>query len=353
MERGTGGAGITLLLSAHKDRGRAVCPADDANGSIFRGCVAFPDGLITRGAVVHLHPAGGHGGGQGVSHFHKFPGPFHGRPHVGEVILRQPGRFQVFDRQHAGHTGDGVGKLHGLSGRCRELHRFGRLFPLGKGQRQAGNMGGSMFCCPGKAPLPEIPALFRVKPVVLHDVPRRLFTAANDLLFGAEGVIIFPGTAAVLHGFAVDGYTWQIVKRTKRETNDPTVSRMTVSARGEPATLAQIKKQLRKLEDVIEIFPLDDDHSVYRELVLIKVEADHSQRPDIVSIVNIFRAQIVDVAPNSLVVEVTGDHNKINGILTMLDTFNITEIVRTGIAGIGRGLDDFDMEKMKAKKNRG
>ena len=134
---------------------------------------------------------------------------------------------------------------------------------------------------------------------------------------------------------------------------DPTVSRMTVSARGEPATLAQIKKQLRKLEDVIEIFPLDDDHSVYRELVLIKVEADHSQRPDIVSIVNIFRAQIVDVAPNSLVVEVTGDQNKIHGILTMLDTFNITEIVRTGIAGIGRGLDDFDIEKMKAKKNRG
>ena len=59
-------------------------------------------------------------------------------------------------------------------------------------------------------------ALFRVKPVVLHDVPRGLFTAANDLLFGAEGVIIFPGTAAVLHGFAVDGCTWQIVKRTKR-----------------------------------------------------------------------------------------------------------------------------------------
>ena len=87
--------------------------------------------------------------------------------------------------------------------------------------------------------------------------------------------------------------------------------------------------------------------------MLIKVEADHSQRPDIVSIVNIFRAQIVDVAPNSLVVEVTGDQNKIHGILTMLDTFNITEIVRTGIAGIGRGLDDFDIEKMKAKKNRG
>ena len=51
---------------------------------------------------------------------------------------------------------------------------------------------------------------------MLHDVPRGLFTAANDLLFGAEGVIVFPGTAAVLHGFAVDGYTWQIVKRTKR-----------------------------------------------------------------------------------------------------------------------------------------
>ena len=109
-----------------------------------------------------------------------------------------------------------MGKLHDLSGRCRELHRFGRLFPLGKGQCQAGDVGRPMLCRPGKAPLPEIPALFRVEPVVLHDVPRGLFTAANDLLFGAEGVIIFPGTAAVLHGFAVDGYTWQIVKRTKR-----------------------------------------------------------------------------------------------------------------------------------------
>lgn len=167
--------------------------------------------------------------------------------------------------------------------------------------------------------------------------------------------ILVDNTAGVLSRvaglFSRRGYN--IDSLTVGETNDPTVSRMTVSARGEPATLAQIKKQLRKLEDVIEIFPLDDDHSVYRELVLIKVEADHSQRPDIVSIVNIFRAQIVDVAPNSLVVEVTGDQNKINGILTMLGTFNITEIVRTGIAGIGRGLDDFDIEKMKAKKNRG
>ena len=158
--------------------------------------------------------------------------------------------------------------------------------------------------------------------------------------------ILVDNTAGVLSRvaglFSRRGYN--IDSLTVGETNDPTVSRMTVSARGEPATLAQIKKQLRKL---------DDDHSVYRELVLIKVEADHSQRPDIVSIVNIFRAQIVDVAPNSLVVEVTGDQNKINGILTMLDTFNITEIVRTGIAGIGRGLDDFDIEKMKAKKNRG
>lgn len=167
--------------------------------------------------------------------------------------------------------------------------------------------------------------------------------------------ILVDNTAGVLSRvaglFSRRGYN--IDSLTVGETNDLAVSRMTVSARGEPATLAQIKKQLRKLEDVIEIFPLEDDHSVYRELVLIKVEADHSQRPDIVSIVNIFRAQIVDVAPNSLVVEVTGDQNKINGILTMLDTFNITEIVRTGIAGIGRGLDDFDIEKMKAKKNRG
>ncbi len=151
--------------------------------------------------------------------------------------------------------------------------------------------------------------------------------------------------------FSRRGYN--IDSLTVGETNDPAISRMTVVAHGDEDILVQIEKQLRKLEDVIEIFTLEDTHSVYRELVLIKVEANATQRADIVSIVDIFRAQIVDVAPHSLVIEITGDQPKIDGLLAMLDSFNVTEIVRTGIAGISRGLDDFDIEKIKAKKNRG
>ena len=133
-------------------------------------------------------------------------------------------------------------------------------------------------------------------------------------------------------------------------TNDPRVSRITVVANGDEYVVEQIEKQLRKLEDVIEIFALPAETSVYRELVMIKVEANQDTRADIVSIVDIFRAKIVDVSPDSMVIEVTGTHSKINGLLAMLDGFNIVEIVRTGVAGIARGLNDFEINK---KENRG
>ena len=142
---------------------------------------------------------------------------------------------------------------------------------------------------------------------------------------------------------------YNIDSLTVGETNNPNISRMTVVTHGDHAILSQIQKQLRKLEDVIEIFPLDDEHSVYRELVLIKVEANADNRTDIVAIVNIFRAKIVDVSLDSMVIEVTGNSAKIDGILSMLDSFKITEIVRTGIAGISRGLVDFDINKIEAE----
>jgi len=131
---------------------------------------------------------------------------------------------------------------------------------------------------------------------------------------------------------------YNIDSLTVGETNNPEISRMTVVARGEEETLEQIEKQVRKLEDVIEIFKLSDGKSVYRELVLIKVECTNKERTDIVSIVDLFRASIVDVSPDSMVIEITGTQSKIDGLLAMLQSFNVTEIVRTGIAGIGRGL---------------
>ena len=138
--------------------------------------------------------------------------------------------------------------------------------------------------------------------------------------------------------FARRGYN--IDSLTVGPTSTEGVSRMTVVAQGDQQILEQIEKQLRKLEDVIEIFALPRVSSVYRELLMVKVEADQSTRADIVSIVDIFRAKIV---------EVTGDHSKINGLLAMLDGFNIVEIVRTGLAGISRGLSDFDIKKVENK----
>ena len=133
------------------------------------------------------------------------------------------------------------------------------------------------------------------------------------------------------------------------KTNEPNVSRMTVVAVGDELILNQIEKQLGKLVEVIEIFPLKPEESVYRELVLVKVEADEKQRSSLVSIADIFRARIIDVAPASLVIEVTGDQSKIDGLLAMLEGFNVVEMVRTGLSGIKRGLGEIEiggLEKM-------
>ncbi len=161
--------------------------------------------------------------------------------------------------------------------------------------------------------------------------------------------ILVDNTAGVLSRVAglFSRRNYNIDSLTVGETNDPKISRMTVVANGEPEQLAQIEKQVRKLEDVIEIFPLRDDNSVYRELVMIKVECSHKERVDIVSIVDIYRAKIVDVSPDSMVIEVTGTQSKIDGLLAMLSDFNVTEIVRTGIAGIGRGLRENDKKIAK------
>jgi len=158
------------------------------------------------------------------------------------------------------------------------------------------------------------------------------------LVHNSSGVLTRVSSLFARRGYNIDSLT-------VGPTNDPNISRMTVVAQGDQRILEQIEKQLRKLEDVIEIFALPRSSSVYRELVLVKVESDTSTRADIVSIVDIFRAKIVDVSPDSMVIEVTGDHGKVNGLLTMLDGFNIVEIVRTGMAGIARGLNDLNIKK--------
>ena len=121
------------------------------------------------------------------------------------------------------------------------------------------------------------------------------------------------------------------------QTNIKGMSRMTVVSTGDEQILTQIEKQLGKLVEVVEIEKLEPDDSVYRELVLIKVDANADQRTNINSIVDIFRAHIIDVSPTSLIIEVTGNTRKVNQLLTMLYGFNVTEIARTGLVEMHRG----------------
>ncbi len=120
-------------------------------------------------------------------------------------------------------------------------------------------------------------------------------------------------------------------------TEDPKFSRMTVAVSGDDKILTQIKNQLNKLEDVVEVSELKDGESVCRELVLVKVKADMDQRQQLISVANVYRANIVDVSPNSLMIEITGNINKVQAFINLLDGFEIEQLVRTGLTGLTRG----------------
>ncbi|AGF96095.1 acetolactate synthase small subunit [Methanosarcina mazei] len=120
-------------------------------------------------------------------------------------------------------------------------------------------------------------------------------------------------------------------------TEDPDISRITIVVHGDDHVLEQVTKQLNKLIDVIKVSDIGSDDAVERELALIKVSADVDTRSEIMQIANIFRARIVDVAPKSMTVEVTGDENKIQAIEKLLRQFGIKEMVRTGKIAMVRG----------------
>ena len=122
-------------------------------------------------------------------------------------------------------------------------------------------------------------------------------------------------------------------------TADERYSRMTVVAFGDQNILEQIEKQLRKLEDVRDIKELKPSHSVYRELIMVKVRANASQRQAVSAISDIFRATIVDVGKDSLTVMLTGDQSKLDALINLLEDYEILELARTGIAGLTRGVD--------------
>lgn len=138
--------------------------------------------------------------------------------------------------------------------------------------------------------------------------------------------------------FSRRGYN--IDSLTVGETQNPAISRMTVMVHGDDQILEQIRKQLQKLEDVIEIKELLSDESVTRELILVQVSATSVDRQAIIATADIFRAKIVDVALDSLMIELTGNQNKIDAFIRLLEPFTIMELVRTGITGLIRGSGD-------------
>ena len=120
-------------------------------------------------------------------------------------------------------------------------------------------------------------------------------------------------------------------------TQNPEFTRITIVSSGEDEELEQIRKQLGKLVDVVDIRELPPDESVCRELVLVKVEADASRRAEVIAVAEIFRAKIIDVAEHSLVLELTGNQLKLDAFVNLLKDFRILDLTRTGITGMLRG----------------
>jgi acetolactate synthase I/III small subunit len=145
-----------------------------------------------------------------------------------------------------------------------------------------------------------------------------------------------PGVLARTAGlFSRRGYN--IESLTVGVTENENVSRMTIVVTGDDTVVEQVTKQLNKLIEVIKVSDLTKESYVDRELVLIKVTADGSNRGEIMQLVDVFRARIVDVAAKSLIIEVTGDQGKIAALIVTLKQFGIKEIVRTGTLAVGRG----------------
>lgn len=132
-------------------------------------------------------------------------------------------------------------------------------------------------------------------------------------------------------GFNIDSLTVSA-------TNNPKVSRITVVFTGNELSLNQILTQTEKLEVVRDIFVLDQESSLLRELLLMKVKADYTIRSRIKEIVDIYRGKIVDLSADSMVIEITGEPRKLDGFMDIMDGYDITEVCRTGITGMGRGL---------------
>ena len=155
---------------------------------------------------------------------------------------------------------------------------------------------------------------------------RHIFSVLVENKFGVLARVagLFSG-----RGFNIDSLSVS-------ETEDPNTSQMTIVTHGDEAIIEQIEKQLNRLIEVIRITDITKENHVEREMILVKVAVDTAKRGEVLQIVDIFRARTIDVAPESLTIEITGDENKLRAVIDMLRPYGIRELVRTGKVAIMR-----------------
>jgi len=149
------------------------------------------------------------------------------------------------------------------------------------------------------------------------------------LVENKSGVLARISTLFAARGFNIDSLA-------VGKTEDPAISRMTIVVQGDDYILEQITKQLNKLVDVIKVNEFNDIEYVGRELCLIKISINKSNRNEVMQMVDIFRSRVVDISGNSVTVEVTGDEGKIDAFIEGVMPYGIKEICRTGIVALGR-----------------
>ncbi|TEB07465.1 putative acetolactate synthase small subunit [Pelotomaculum schinkii] len=149
-------------------------------------------------------------------------------------------------------------------------------------------------------------------------------------------VVNKPGVLARISGL-LSRRVFNIESITAGYTEQPDVTRITLDVNGDTQILDQVMKQLSKLIDVIKIVEIKSEVSVDRELALIKVRAESNRRSEIVNLVSVFRANIIDVSRETMVIEILGDEKKINAFCEVLQDFGVVEIVRTGKVVLSRG----------------
>lgn len=135
--------------------------------------------------------------------------------------------------------------------------------------------------------------------------------------------------------FTRRGYNLVSLVSAKTETEG--INRLTIVVDASEYAIEQITKQLNKLIQVIKVLRLGDDTTIARSLMLVKVNATNQNRPQVVETANIFRARVVDVAPDSVVIEVTGTPDKLRAFLEVMETFGIRELIRSGQVALNRG----------------